>query len=90
MFLALPTEVELYDRGRISLEEFIESPKDRDILVNIYVKKLPPCMCLCEPAQFCDRFSGARLCGFLTGGRRENRHRSKAGRALCIGDERAC
>ncbi len=68
MFLALPTEVELYDRGRISLEEFIESPKDRDILVNIYVKKASPLACvLCEPAQFCDRFSGARLCGFLTG-----------------------
>lgn len=41
MFLALDTEVELFHRGRISLEEFAKSPKDRDILVNVFVKKTP-------------------------------------------------
>lgn len=41
MFLALETYVELYKGGRISLEEFAERKKDRDILVNVIVKKKP-------------------------------------------------
>lgn len=39
MFLALDSYVELYKGGRISMEEFAEKKADRDILVNIIVKK---------------------------------------------------
>lgn len=39
MFLALDTYVELYRGGIISLAKFAEMPKDRDILVNVIVKK---------------------------------------------------
>lgn len=41
MFLALDTFVELYHGGIIPLEEFAQMPKDRDILVNVIVKKTP-------------------------------------------------
>lgn len=39
IFLALDTYVELYHGGIIPLAEFAEMPKDRDILVNVIVKK---------------------------------------------------
>lgn len=38
-FLALDTEVELYQGGVVPLEEFVELPRDRDILVRLIVKK---------------------------------------------------
>nr|WP_296264835.1 FAD binding domain-containing protein [uncultured Merdimonas sp.] len=38
-FLALDTEVELFKRGVVPLEEFVKMPRDRDILVRIIVKK---------------------------------------------------
>ncbi len=38
-FLALGAEAELYHAGRVSLEEFIKMPADRDILVRIFVPK---------------------------------------------------
>ena len=41
MFLAMDTWVELYNAGRIPLTEFVKMKKDRDILVNIIVKKTP-------------------------------------------------
>ena len=41
MFLALETEVELYKKGIISLQEFIDMPLDNDILVRLIVKKVP-------------------------------------------------
>ena len=41
MFLALDSYVELYKGGRISMEEFAERKADRDILVNIIIKKHP-------------------------------------------------
>lgn len=41
MFLAMDTWVELYDRGRIPLTEFVLMEKDNDILVNVIVKKTP-------------------------------------------------
>lgn len=41
MFLAMDTWVELYDKGVIPLTEFVSMKKDRDILVNIIVKKTP-------------------------------------------------
>lgn len=41
MFLALDTEVEMYKAGRIPLSEFACMKKDRDIIVNIIVKKTP-------------------------------------------------
>ena len=40
MFLAMDTWVELYDRGRIPLTEFVLTEKDNDILVNVIVKKI--------------------------------------------------
>ena len=39
MFLALDSYVEFYKGGRVSMEEFAEKKADRDILVNIIVKK---------------------------------------------------
>lgn len=39
MFLAMDTWVELYHAGRVPLTEFIKMKKDRDILVNVIVKK---------------------------------------------------
>lgn len=39
--MALDAEVELYKKGIISLEEYAKQPKDRDILVNIIIKKKP-------------------------------------------------
>lgn len=41
MFLAMDTWVELYHGGRIPLQEFVNMKKDRDILVNVIVKKTP-------------------------------------------------
>lgn len=41
MFLAMDTEVELYNAGRIPLGEFVNRKKDRDILVNVIIKKTP-------------------------------------------------
>ncbi len=41
MFLAMDTWVELYHEGRLPLQEFVNRKKDRDILVNIIVKKTP-------------------------------------------------
>ncbi|MDO4277130.1 MAG: FAD binding domain-containing protein [Eubacteriales bacterium] len=41
IFLAMDTEVELYSAGRIPLAEFVNMKKDRDILVNVIVKKSP-------------------------------------------------
>lgn len=38
-FLALDTEVELYKRGRVPLEEFAGEKPDNDILVRVIVKK---------------------------------------------------
>lgn len=45
MFLAMDTYVELYDKGRLPLSEFAQMKKDRDILVNIIVKKTPLSVC---------------------------------------------
>lgn len=41
VFLAMDTYVELYRRGIVSLEEFANMEKDRDILVRLIVKKRP-------------------------------------------------
>ncbi|MDR3540364.1 MAG: FAD binding domain-containing protein [Desulfosporosinus sp.] len=37
--LALDTEVELYKNGRISLVDFLNQPKKKDILVKLWIKK---------------------------------------------------
>lgn len=37
--LALDTEVELYKAGRMSLEEFLDKPYEKDILTRIFIKK---------------------------------------------------
>jgi CO/xanthine dehydrogenase FAD-binding subunit len=37
--LALDVDVELYDTGRISLEEFLNMPYKKDILTRIFIKK---------------------------------------------------
>ncbi|MDD3218952.1 MAG: FAD binding domain-containing protein [Lachnospiraceae bacterium] len=39
MFLAMDTYVDLYKGGRVSLEAFSKMPYDKDILLNIVVKK---------------------------------------------------
>lgn len=41
MFLAMDSWVELYHAGRIPMREFVNMPKDRDILVHIIVRKQP-------------------------------------------------
>ena len=41
VFLAMDTYVELYRRGIVSLEEFANMEKDRDILVRLIVKRRP-------------------------------------------------
>ena len=41
MFLTLDSYVELYQGGRIPLSQFAQMPKDRDILIDIIVKKTP-------------------------------------------------
>jgi len=38
--LALETEVELFKGGRMSLAEFLDKPDERDILMNIWIKKV--------------------------------------------------
>ncbi|MNI41753.1 putative oxidoreductase [compost metagenome] len=37
--LALDTEVELYKGGRLSLQDFLIKPYEKDILTKIYIKK---------------------------------------------------
>ena len=37
--LALDTEVELYKAGRMSLDEFLKRPCEKDILTRIFIKK---------------------------------------------------
>lgn len=41
MFLAMDSYVELYKGGVISMKEFMQKDYDRDILVNVIVKKTP-------------------------------------------------
>lgn len=41
MFLAMDSWVELYHAGLVPMREFVNMPKDRDILVNIVVRKQP-------------------------------------------------
>src|SRR5699024_10715396 len=41
MFLSLDTWVELHEAGRITLSEFVNQKKDRDILEAVIVKKTP-------------------------------------------------
>lgn len=41
MLLALDTQVELYKAGIISLEEYAQMPYNKDIIVNIIIKKSP-------------------------------------------------
>ena len=43
VFLAMDACVELYKGGIVSLEEFVNMEKDRDILVRLIVKKKPGC-----------------------------------------------
>jgi len=43
MFLAMDTYVELYNGGTVSLEEFSNMKKNRDILVRVIVMKKPGC-----------------------------------------------
>ena len=38
--MMLDVQVELYQRGRISLEEFAKLPYDRDILVQVILKRM--------------------------------------------------
>ncbi|GBG56669.1 molybdopterin dehydrogenase [Sporomusaceae bacterium FL31] len=38
--LVLETDVELFKGGRISLAEFLDKPNERDILMNIWIKKV--------------------------------------------------
>lgn len=46
-FMALDTEVELYQGGRMSLADFARQPRDRDILVRLIVHKTSmSCVCL--------------------------------------------
>lgn len=45
IFMALDTYVELYKGGIVSLEEFSKMKYDRDILMNIIIKK-KPCKCV--------------------------------------------
>ncbi|MGN0466744.1 MAG: FAD binding domain-containing protein [Lachnospiraceae bacterium] len=39
-FLAMHTEVKLYNAGRVSIENFMDMPKNTDILTHIIVKKI--------------------------------------------------
>ena len=41
LFLAMDTWIELYNAGPVPLTEFVKMKKDRDILVNVIVKKTP-------------------------------------------------
>ena len=41
VFLAMDTQVELYQAGMVSLKEFIDLPYDNDILVALHVAKKP-------------------------------------------------
>lgn len=41
MFLAMDAYVELYQGGRIPLEQFASMKRDRDILVNVIIRKKP-------------------------------------------------
>lgn len=88
MFLALHTEVELYDRGRISLEEFIKSPKDRDILVNVYVKKIPLQCAYVSQRNSATDFPVLACAVSLTGDEARTVIGARPGKALCIADER--
>ena len=45
VFLALNSYVELYKGGIVSLADFVKMPYDKDILVNVIVKKTP-CKCV--------------------------------------------
>lgn len=41
LFLALDSMAELYHRGRVPMEEFAAMKKDRDILINVIIRKRP-------------------------------------------------
>ena len=41
LFLAMDTYVELYRAGKVPLHEFVNMEKDRDILMNVIIKKSP-------------------------------------------------
>ena len=45
LFLAMDTEVELFQKGCVPLKEFIDMPYDNDILIALHVKKKPIRIC---------------------------------------------
>ena len=68
VFLAMDTEVELFQGGRIPLKDFAEKKQDRDILVRLIVKKDCRTLCLRSGPQPEHGLPGDCLCRFLRRG----------------------
>jgi CO/xanthine dehydrogenase FAD-binding subunit len=71
LFLVLDADVELFSAGLVSIREFVNMPKDNDILVRIIVRKKPMCIVYDAfrnqstdfPVLTCaSSFSGGKIC----------------------------
>lgn len=88
MFLAMDTWVELYDKGRIPLSEFAQMKKDRDILVNIIVKKTPLSVCYLSQRNTSTDFPVLTCAASLVGEETRTVIGARPARPVIVGDEK--
>ena len=87
MFLALDSYVELYHAGRVPMSQFVNMPKDRDVLVNIIVKKTPlSCVYLSQRNTMTD-FPVLTCAASLLEGKARTVIGARPGRAVILTDE---
>lgn len=87
MFLALDSYVELYHAGRVPMSQFVNMPKDRDVLVNIIVKKTPlSCVYLSQRNTKTD-FPVLTCAASLLEGKARTVIGARPGRAVILTDE---
>lgn len=88
MFLGLDAWVELYKGGRIPLDRFAEMKKDRDILVNVIVKKVPLKTVYLSQRNTKTDFPVLACCASLQGEKAVTVIGARPGRAVVAADEK--
>ena len=86
VFLGMDTWVELYEKGKIPLTEFVNMKKDRDILVNIIVKKQPLRICYLSQRNSSTDFPVLTCTASLIGDEARTVIGARPGRAMIVED----
>lgn len=87
MFLGMDTWVELYNAGKIPLTEFVNMKKDRDILVNIIIRKTPLLICYMSQRNSSTDFPVLTCTASLTGEEVKTVIGARPGRAVVVEDK---